>query len=57
MVRLKGLAFAVIGVFAISIYYIAINNLKNEALMDFKLYDLSAVTTGDFTCELEIDEE
>lgn len=27
------------------------------AQIDFKLYDLSAVTTGDFTAEMEIDEE
>jgi len=44
-------------VFAITVYYVAINNLRNMAQIDFKLYDLSAVTTGDFTAEMEIDEE
>jgi len=56
-VRIKGLIFTCLGVFAITVYYVAINNLRNMAQIDFKLYDLSAVTTGDFTAEMEIDEE
>lgn len=55
--RIKGLVFCSLGTFAILVYYIAINNLRAMAEIDFKLYDLSAVTTGDFTVELEIHED
>lgn len=54
---MKGLFFAVVGIFAITIYWLAIYDLKKMASVDFKLYEMAFLTTGEFTAEMEIDAE